>query len=56
LYTTWSSVEAGFVGKQNENIMVEANTAENCVKQLREYKVAEGRFGLDWDSMGKKSS
>ena len=51
-----SSVEAGFVGKQNENIMVEANTAENCVKQLREYKVAEGRFGLDWDSMGKKSS
>lgn len=42
------SVEAGFVGKGNMGIIREARTAEDTVKALREYVVAEGRFKLEW--------
>lgn len=47
------SVEAGFVGEGNKNIIVEGKTAEECVQQLRDYKAAEGRFNLNWGSTGK---
>jgi predicted Rossmann-fold nucleotide-binding protein len=42
------SVEAGFVGKGNQEIIREARTAEEVVQALREYQVAEGRFKLEW--------
>jgi predicted Rossmann-fold nucleotide-binding protein len=47
---TWinGSVEAGFVGEGNKSIVKEARDAEGCVKELREYKVATGRFKLSW--------
>jgi uncharacterized protein (TIGR00730 family) len=44
------SVEAGFVGEGNSGIVKEGKTAEDCVQELREYKVAEGRFNLSWGS------
>lgn len=50
-----NSVEAGFVGEGNKNIIVEGKTAEDCVTELREYKTATGRFNLTWGSTGKKS-
>ena len=43
-----SAVTAGFIAPGNAGILVEALDAEECVTQLREYRVAEGRFKLDW--------
>lgn len=47
---TWvkSAVKGGFVSEANRGIMVEALTAETVVKALKEYKISEGRFKLDW--------
>ncbi|KAI4199829.1 MAG: hypothetical protein LQ350_004359 [Teloschistes chrysophthalmus] len=42
------AVEAGFLGKKNENVLVEAKDAEGAVKALKEYKLSEGRLKLDW--------
>jgi uncharacterized protein (TIGR00730 family) len=42
------SVEAGFVGEGNRGIICEAKTGEDAVRCLREYRVAEGRFKLEW--------
>lgn len=42
------SVEAGFVGESNREIIREARTAEEAVGELRGYRVAEGRFKLEW--------
>lgn len=42
------SVKAGFVGEGNKDIIAEAKTAEEAIKALRDYKVAEGRFKLEW--------
>ncbi|KAI9049628.1 hypothetical protein LZ554_006653 [Drepanopeziza brunnea f. sp. 'monogermtubi'] len=42
------SVEAGFVGKTNEEIIKEAKTPEDAVKALLEYRNAEGRVKLEW--------
>ncbi|EME85278.1 uncharacterized protein MYCFIDRAFT_83373 [Pseudocercospora fijiensis CIRAD86] len=43
------SVEERFVSKENERIMVEAKTAEEVVEKLKNYRNAEGRFGLEWE-------
>jgi uncharacterized protein (TIGR00730 family) len=42
------SVEAGFVGEGNRGIIREAKSAEEAVRELRDYQVAEGRFDLNW--------
>jgi predicted Rossmann-fold nucleotide-binding protein len=42
------SVEAGFVGEGNKDIIRAEKTAEDVVRALREYKVAKGRFKLEW--------
>ena len=42
------SVRAGFVGEGNREIIAEARTGEEAVMALREYRVAEGRFKLEW--------
>ncbi|KAK2748104.1 hypothetical protein FQN57_001227 [Myotisia sp. PD_48] len=42
------SVEEGFVGKVNKNIMVECKDVEHTLEALRSYRLSEGRFGLDW--------
>lgn len=43
-----TAVESGFVKPSNAGIMAEATTSEEVVEQLRDYKVAEGRFKLRW--------
>ncbi len=43
-----SAVSAGFISPGNAGIMVEALDAEEVVRMLREYRVADGRFKLDW--------
>ncbi|MCJ1302490.1 hypothetical protein MMC08_005293 [Hypocenomyce scalaris] len=43
-----TAVAAGFIGMGNAGILVEALDAEEVVRELREYRVAEGRFQLDW--------
>lgn len=43
-----TAVSAGFVGPGNAGILVEALDAEEVVRMLREYRVAEGRYKLDW--------
>ena len=43
-----TAVSAGFISGGNAGILVEALTAEECVRSLREYKVSEERMKLDW--------
>ncbi|KFY92047.1 hypothetical protein V500_04345 [Pseudogymnoascus sp. VKM F-4518 (FW-2643)] len=42
------AVEAGFVREGQKDILVEARTAEECGKWLREYAVSDGRLNLKW--------
>jgi len=44
------SVEEGFIHGGNANILVEAKTAEEAIKALREYKVSESVMKLSWGS------
>lgn len=43
-----NSVEAGFVGQSNKSIVVDVKTAEEAVQALKDYKLTEGRFKLEW--------
>jgi len=43
-----NSIRAGFVGEGAANILVEVKNTSDVVGALREYKVAPGRFKLDW--------
>lgn len=47
---TWirSAVSGGFISGANAGILVEAQSAEECVRCLREYRVSEERMRLDW--------
>lgn len=42
------SIEEGFVGAGNANILCEVKHPNQVLEALRSYKVAEGRFNLDW--------
>jgi hypothetical protein len=41
-------VGEGFVGGSNAGILVEVNDPGEVLDALRLYRVAEGRFKLDW--------
>ena len=43
-----TAVTAGFVTPGNAGILVEALDAEEVVRELKEYRVSEDRFRLDW--------
>lgn len=43
-----NSVQEGYVGKSNAGILVEVKGTGEVLNALREYRVAEGRFKLDW--------
>lgn len=43
-----TAVSAGFIAPGNAGILVEALDAEEVVRELREYQVAEGRYRLNW--------
>ncbi|KAL8969265.1 MAG: hypothetical protein Q9197_004436 [Variospora fuerteventurae] len=43
-----TAVSAGFITPGNAGILVEALDAEEVVQQLKEYRVSEDRFKLDW--------
>lgn len=43
-----TAVSAGFIARGNAGILIEALGAEEVVRQLKEYTVAEGRLKLDW--------
>ena len=43
-----TAVSSGFIAPGNGGILVEALDAEEVVRQLKEYKIAEGVFKLDW--------
>jgi uncharacterized protein (TIGR00730 family) len=42
------AVGAGFVGEGNRDIINEVKTGEEAVIALRDYRVAKGRFKLEW--------
>lgn len=42
------SIDEGFVGQANRDILVEVKKVEDVADALKNYKVAEGRFLLDW--------
>ncbi|KAL8814839.1 MAG: hypothetical protein Q9191_008513 [Dirinaria sp. TL-2023a] len=43
-----AAVSGGFISGGNAGILVEALSAEECVRCLREYRVSEERMKLDW--------
>ena len=43
-----NSATAGFIKGANANIIVEAKTAEDAIKALKEYKVSESQLKLSW--------
>ena len=47
---TWirTAVSSGFISGGNAGILVEALSAEECIRCLQEYKVSEERMKLDW--------
>ena len=42
------SVREQFVGQGNKDILVEVSRPEDVIDALKEYRLAEGRFKLDW--------
>lgn len=44
------SIQEGFVGEANANILAVVEDPKDVVEALRNYKVAEGRFKLDWSN------
>lgn len=42
------AVEQGFVKQANKDIVVTATTAQDAVRALRDYKVSEATFKLQW--------
>lgn len=45
-----NSIDQGFVGQGNANIIMEVKRPEDVVEALQSYRVAEGRFKLDWST------
>lgn len=43
-----NSIREGFVGESNADILVEVKRTEDVAEALKGYKVAQGRFKLDW--------
>lgn len=43
-----NSIQEGFVGQGNANILAVVEDPKDVVEALNNYKVAEGRFKLDW--------
>ena len=43
-----TAVKSGFISEDNSSIMAEAKTGQEVVRELRDYKNAEGRFKLEW--------
>lgn len=43
-----TAVSSGFIAPGNAGILVEALDAEEVIRELREYRVAEGRYQLNW--------
>lgn len=48
LHWIQNSIQEGFVNQANGKIMVEAKNPEDAIKALREYKVSEAVFKLNW--------
>ncbi|KAF2118738.1 hypothetical protein BDV96DRAFT_568402 [Lophiotrema nucula] len=44
------AVVSGFVDEKNSDIVVEASTAEDVIEAVRNYRVPQGRFDLNWGS------
>jgi uncharacterized protein (TIGR00730 family) len=51
-----NAAKAGFVRGTNADIVVEAKSAEDVVKCLKEYQNVEGRMNLTWDGVGADSN
>lgn len=45
-----NSIREGFVGTANADILVEVKSTDQVVEALNSYKVAEGRFKLQWEN------
>lgn len=45
-----NSIQEGFVGEGNANILTVVEDPKDVVEALNNYKVAEGRFKLDWSN------
>lgn len=44
------AIESGLISESNRGILVEAKSAEEVEEKIKNYKVASGRYVLDWDS------
>jgi uncharacterized protein (TIGR00730 family) len=45
-----NSVDEGFVGEKNADILLEVKSVDDVVEALRSYRVSEARYELDWET------
>lgn len=50
------AIANGFISESNGKILVIANTADEVVDGIRNYVVPEGRYSLNWESVGTTTS
>ena len=44
------AVECGMISEDNRHILVEAKSVDEVADKIKNYKVATGRYILDWSS------
>lgn len=49
------SIDEGFISKSNGEIIQVASTAQEVIEKIKEYKIPDGRFNLNWEDEGKVS-
>ena len=45
-----TAVEHGLISQDNRHILVEAKSVDEVADKIKNYKVAAGRYVLDWKS------
>lgn len=44
------AVECGLISEDNRHILVEAKSVDEVADKIKNYRVADGRYVLDWNS------
>ena len=50
------AVAQGFVGQQQQHIIVEAKTAKEVCEAIEHYVPAVGRLSLSWDNVAREAA
>jgi uncharacterized protein (TIGR00730 family) len=50
-----SSIKSGFISEKNGEIIRVGTNVQEVLEQIENYEVPEGRYNLQWESLGKSS-